>query len=153
MMDLVMLDHEGYLSYFERTIKNGHQLLLPGKRIFYGVNGSKFGNKSEVLDSTAGPLQLNEKKYGSSGRRKWCFSDWDQDGDLDILINSVNVAWFENISQQKDRVEFKYRGNLSGQKLAGHTTSPTTVDWDKDGKPELLVGAEDGYLYLLKKNY
>ncbi len=34
--------------------------------------------------------------------------------------------------------------------LAGHTTSPTTVDWDKDGISDLLVGAEDGFLYYMK---
>ena len=34
--------------------------------------------------------------------------------------------------------------------LAGHTTSPTTVDWDRDGIRDLLVGAEDGFLYYMK---
>ena len=34
--------------------------------------------------------------------------------------------------------------------LAGHTTSPTVVDWDKNGIADLLVGAEDGYFYYMK---
>jgi len=34
--------------------------------------------------------------------------------------------------------------------LAGHTTSPTTVDWDRNGIPDLLVGAEDGFLYYMR---
>jgi hypothetical protein len=35
--------------------------------------------------------------------------------------------------------------------LAGHTTSPTFVDWDKDGEMDLLLGAEDGHLYYLRR--
>jgi hypothetical protein len=31
--------------------------------------------------------------------------------------------------------------------VAGHTSSPTIVDFNNDGKPELIVGAEDGRLY------
>jgi hypothetical protein len=34
--------------------------------------------------------------------------------------------------------------------LAGHTTSPTIVDWDKDDIPDLLVGAEDGFFYYMQ---
>lgn len=34
--------------------------------------------------------------------------------------------------------------------MAGHTTSPTPVDWDKDGIYDLLVGAEDGFFYIIK---
>jgi hypothetical protein len=36
--------------------------------------------------------------------------------------------------------------------LARHTTSPSVVDWDKDGIPELLLGAEDGHFYLFQNN-
>lgn len=147
LMDLVMLDHEGYLAFFERVQIKNKRMLLPGKRIFYGIDASKFKNRNQVIKESAGPLQLNAEKYGSSGRRKWCFADWDGDGDLDIIINSLNAAWFENISQKDDEVQFRFKGDLSNQKLAGHTTSPTIVDWDKDGKGELLLGAENGFLY------
>jgi hypothetical protein len=43
--DLVMLDHEGYLAFFERTKKDGDLKLLPPKRIFkddQGVDGENF---------------------------------------------------------------------------------------------------------------
>ena len=41
-------------------------------------------------------------------------------------------------------------GPLSSRRLAGHTTSPAVVDWDANGVPDLLVGAEDGFFYYLK---
>jgi hypothetical protein len=41
-------------------------------------------------------------------------------------------------------------GPVHEQELAGHTTSPTIVDWDRNGIPDLLIGAEDGRLYFFK---
>ena len=41
-------------------------------------------------------------------------------------------------------------GDISDHKLAGHTTSPTFVDWDNNGIPDLLLGAEDGHFYYWK---
>jgi len=34
--------------------------------------------------------------------------------------------------------------------MASHDVSPTAVDWDGDGVPDLLCGAEDGHFYFLK---
>jgi hypothetical protein len=45
---------------------------------------------------------------------------------------------------------FEDMGEVDSKKLAGHTTSPTIVDWDKNGIPDLLVGAEDGFFYYMK---
>ncbi len=150
LMDLVMLDHEGYLALFERKQMDDALWLSPGKRLFFGSNGAEFDRNNVPKDSTvSGPLRLNDAQAGSSGRRKWCFADWDADGDLDILINSRNCAWFENLGEENGMVFLAFRGDLSGDKLAGHTTSPAPVDWDKDGLPDLLLGAEDGFFYYL----
>lgn len=152
LTDLVMLDHEGYLSLFERTGRDGELLLRPGKRIFYGTDASGYDRKNEVIDEAPGPLRLNAEKYGSSGRRKFSFADWDQDGDLDLLVNSINVSLFLNEGEADGRTLFRYRGELAARKLAGHTTSPTTVDWNRDDVPDLLVGAEDGHFYYLEND-
>ena len=151
LMDLVMLDHEGYLSFFERFKSEDGIDLMPGKRIFYS-EPSSYNRKNEVIDSLKGPLRLNTDKFGQSGRRKLALGDWDQDGDIDILINSKNAAFIENIGATDTVVNFKLRGNLSYKKLAGHTTSPTFVNWDQSGKPDLLLGAEDGCFYYWKND-
>ncbi len=152
LIDLIMLDHEGYLAFFERFKDSQELKLRPGQRIFYGVNGGELDRKNVLQNDVTGPLRLNNGLHGKSGRRKLCFADWDQDGDLDLIVNSKNAALFENMGTENNKVLMKFRGDLSEEKLAGHTTSPTVVDWDKNGVPDLLLGAEDGFFYHLKNN-
>ena len=38
-----------------------------------------------------------------------------------------------------------HKGPVSDRILAGHTTSPTVVDWNKNAIPDLLVVTEDGH--------
>jgi hypothetical protein len=148
LMDLIMLDHEGYLSYFERESSDG-LTLKPGNRIFISEPG-QYDRRNVAVENTLGSLRLNTDKYGSSGRRKLAFGDWDGDGDIDIIINSTNAAFIENSGTINGQVKMKLIGDLTNQKLAGHTTSPTLVDWDKNDIPDLLLGAEDGHFYYLK---
>jgi hypothetical protein len=145
-----MLDQQGYLCFYERYNKSGKLKLKTGKRIFHGIDNSEYKNKHQVAGETSGSLRLNISKYGSSGRRKFCFADWDQDGDLDLLVNSINISLLENIETKNSIVYFKNRGELSEHLLAGHTTNPTIVDWDKNSIPDLLIGAEDGHFYFLE---
>jgi hypothetical protein len=134
--DLVVMDHEGFLAYFHRIGKRDELRLEPGKRIFFDADGQ--------------PLQLNAERAGRSGRRKLCLADWNGDGRLDLLTNSKNVDFWENISNDERGWRFKNRGTLDERVLAGHTTSPTVVDWNRDGLPDLLVGGEDGHFYYMK---
>lgn len=150
LMDLVMLDHEGYLSLFERAERNGTRVLTPGKRIFYGASAAGYTGRQEVTDSIPGVLRLNTRIAGGSGRRKFTFADWDQDGKLDLLINSDNISLLRNAGTTDGLVHLIDEGLVAARRLAGHTTSPTTVDWNRDGVPDLLVGGEDGHFYYLE---
>lgn len=140
LMDLVMLDHEGYLAFYERFKNDSGELYLqPGKRIFKDEDGSD--------------LRLTANKAGGSGRRKFTLTDWDNDGDSDLMVNGKNVDFYENIGEKEGQIQFKNKGPVSPQRLAGHTTSPTIVDWDGNGVRDLLIGAEDGHLYWLENPY
>ncbi|PHN02293.1 FG-GAP repeat domain-containing protein [Flavilitoribacter nigricans] len=153
LQDLIMLDHEGYLSFFERYQDDAGQLKLKApERIFRGKGASVFDAKNREQEGPADSLlKLNNRIGGSSGRRKFCFVDWDRDGRLDLLVNSVSVNFFKNMGADRaGRIMLQDMGPLTDMELAGHTTSPTVVDWDKDGVPDLLIGAEDGRFYYLK---
>ncbi len=150
LMDLIMLDTEGYLSYFERMKIDEDLWLRPGQRIFYGLGHSVYDNQHRVQDSISGPLRLSYKKFGSSGRVKFCIADWNLDKKADLLINSRNIALMLNEKSENGKIYFKDAGLLMKLRLAGHTTCPTIVDWNKDGIPDLLTGAEDGHFYYLR---
>jgi hypothetical protein len=136
LADLVMLDQEGYLAFFERSKRGGKLVLLPPKRL--------------LCDEKGAPLRFNAGSGGKSGRRKFCITDWDGDGALDILINSNNAELWRQTGRRDGKWLFKNMGNVATMNLAGHDTSPTPVDWNHDGIPDLLIGAEDGHFYYLR---
>jgi len=126
-LDLVILDQEGYLTCQSRSSTES--------RIF--------------IDEDNKLIRLNARTAGSSGRYKLDVVDWDQDGRLDILVNSENAAWYRNCEEREGKIVLKKIGNLAKRNVAGHTSSPSTCDFNKDGKPDLLIGAENGRIYYI----
>ncbi len=137
LVDLIMLDHEGYLAFFERVERDGKRVLLPPKRVF--------------VDESGNALRWNAKTAGASGRRKFCIVDWDGDGRLDFLLNSQNAQWWQQVASKDGKYVFADRGNVAKKNIEGHDTSPTPVNWGGAGPPDLVIGAEDGRLYYLKR--
>jgi hypothetical protein len=132
--DLVILDTEGYLSFFKRKMWRGELRLQPGRRIFYSESGKA--------------LRLNTRSAGGSGRRKLALADWDGDGRLDLLANGFNVDFMRNIGNGK--FVYQNQGRIAARKLSKHSTCPAVVDWDRNGIPDLVIGAEDGFLYYVE---
>lgn len=151
VLDIVVLDTEGFLAFFEGAERaDGSRFVKAGRRIFYGTNCSLYNNKKGVVESSEGLLRLNDGKAGQSGRRKICFADWDADGRLDLIVDSQNAAWFRNTGEIDGNTYFEYMGNIGTTVLEGHTVAPTVVDWNADGRDDILLGAEDGHLYLFE---
>jgi hypothetical protein len=136
LVDLVMLDHEGYLAFFERAKRDGNLVLLSPRRA--------------LCDEKGQPLRLTAGTAGKSGRRKLCVVDWDGDGKLDVLVNGANARWLRQAAFDDGRWRFKDMGDLDPRSIEGHDTHPTTGDWNGDGIPDALIGAEDGRLYYLR---
>lgn len=134
--DLVMLDQEGYLAFFERARRDGQLKLLSPRRV--------------ILDESGKPLRLASGAAGASGRRKLCLIDWNRDGLRDILVNADNVQVLTGAEWDGECFRVASSGLVDSRQLAGHDTSPTVVDWDKNGIPDLLIGAEDGCFYYLR---
>ena len=114
-------------------------MLLPPERIFLEPGG-RF-------------LNLSQGRAGASGRRKIELVDWDGDGDLDLITDSADgPIWYENIGTQEKPV-MQLRGLLLKTRFQGHNPTPFVVDWNGDGKPDLIVGAEDGFFYYFDRNF
>jgi predicted neuraminidase len=127
LMDLILLDQEGYLTCQSRALKDPRH----------------FVNEDEE------PIRLNARTAGGSGRIKLDVVDWDGDGRLDILVNSENATWYRNCETRSGKIVLKRIGPLARRNVAGHTSSPSTCDFDRDGRPDLLIGAENGRIYYI----
>jgi hypothetical protein len=75
--------------------------------------------------------------------------DWDGDGKLDLLLNSANADLYRGLGQQDGVWRFQSAGSLAKQNIEGHDVSPATVDFDGNGIPDFIGGAEDGRFYFL----
>ena len=134
--DLAMLDHEGVLAFFERARVDGKLVLRAPRHAFTDEQGE--------------PLRLSKGTAGKSGRRKLCVTDWDGDGKFDFLLNSANADFFRQVAEHDGTWVFKNSGTLAAKNIEGHDVSPAVVDFDGDGVPDFLGGAEDGRFYFLR---
>lgn len=136
LLDLAMLDHEGYLAFFERG-RSGDVLILKSPRRAF-------------VDESGQPLRLNARTAGGSGRRKLCVADWDGDGRFDLLLNSANADLLQQVRHEDGKWIMKNAGTLAEKNIEGHDVSPTTVDFDGNGVEDFVGGAEDGRFYYLR---
>jgi hypothetical protein len=174
LMDLVMLDQEGYLAFFERARQSksaassslsprrgegqGEGLvLLPPRRVLCADRTEPVAKaaadakaRTPVAMNPGEPIRLNSGIAGKSGRRKLSIVDWDGDAKLDILLNSANANLLRQTANADGKWFFRDMGLLVEQNIEGHDVSPTTVDFNGDGVPDFLGGAEDGRFYYLK---
>ncbi len=133
LLDLVMLDQEGYLAIFER---NKDLTLQAPKRSF--------------VDMKNQALRFNDQSAGKSGRRKLCLTDWDGDGAIDLLVNSKNADLWRQVAQENGNWKYQNLGAIDPKNIEGHDVSPTTADFDDDGTPDFIGGAEDGRMYFMR---
>ena len=111
----------------------------------------RWGEVRLEVKQESGLLQLNATLGGASGRRTLCFTDWDGDGVLDLLVNSVNINFLRGLGRNAaGEWTFQDKGPLDPSViLAGHSTAPTIVHWNNSGPGDLLFGTEDGFLYFV----
>jgi len=145
--DVVSLDTEGYLVLHERYREADELKLGPPRRVFLDEQGKPF--RANQADAT---------NPGSSGRMKFDLADWDGDGDRDLVMvtptymDRANVLLYENVGTDA-KPRFANRGDIADVVLRLHTCSPTIFDYDGDGRPDLLIGAEDGHFYAFHRDY
>lgn len=81
-------------------------------------------------------------------------ADWDGDGDYDLFTNEqgklyVYVNEGDNARPVFRRTPLTFYGQPI--ELSHHETSVKVVDWDRDGRPDLIAGAESGWTYFFRR--
>ena len=155
--DLVTLDLDLDLSLYRRAGGEDSSALLPGEKLRY-EDGSTI--KTHGVYTPAGG--------DGRGRTKINVVDWDGDGLLDLLIGvgpqpgspyrNAYALFVKNVGSNKDPV-FKrpiiLLWDAEGQPLAfwRHAVHMAPVDWDNDGKYELVAGADRGFVWYWKQEH
>jgi hypothetical protein len=157
-LEIMSLDDEGNLVRYAQT--GGDPSQLSGPEIMRDAKGATI------------PVNPRSKKTGrgTEGRSQLEVTDWDQDGDFDLVIGGPryyvgggNLRLCRNDGTNAKPVfvlmPLPTRGGRfvewtgSDGHDAWHCSYPTLGDWDGDGTDDLVVGTESGRLAFYKKDY
>ncbi|MDQ8193773.1 VCBS repeat-containing protein [Coraliomargarita sp. SDUM461004] len=171
----------------EVKLYDGHEIDIPG--VFFAPTFVDYDNDGDLdmlwsndramigynenisFDSLQTPLwrpttflQQEERSYLDPGALAVpVFTDWDDDGDLDLIIGAAHehIEYFENVGSQAEPIWLEsermmadnaiislragpYGSHQGPQENDWAYTQPKVVDWNGDGLKDLIVSGIDG---------
>ena len=140
---MVDLDRDGRVDVLSGSLAPGDLLLFPGRE------EGGFGAPKPLRDARGDPLRVGRGSLP-------CVSDWEGDGDLDLVVgNMAGKVFLARNASGGRALSFGDPQPLSagGIEIDLGTTNaaPCVADWDQDGRADLLLGAGDGRV-LFERN-
>jgi hypothetical protein len=146
----VDFDGDGILDLVSGSYDPGELYLFRGK-------GEGIFAASEVIKDRCGKpiLKVPDQKDKVESFGSWMtLVDWDDDGDLDILVGTFDGLMFLR-RNEGTRTHPEYATANEWVKVGakplrtpgGEHASPVIADWDGDGRWDILTGEADGGVY------
>jgi hypothetical protein len=123
---------------------DANELLVAGDATFEEKDGKRYivyeGERIEFKPGQQGGVTGTASSV--------CVADLNNDGALDLVVGNTrgNVSWVPNEGTAKSWAFGKEQQLTAGGApiSVNGRAGPCIADWDGDGKPDLLVGADDG---------
>jgi hypothetical protein len=146
----VDFDGDGILDLVSGSYDPGELYLFRGK------GRGAFAAREVINDRSGRPiLKVPDQKHPVESFGTWmALVDWDDDGDLDILVGNFEGTIFLRRNEgsrtkpaYSTRNEWVKVGSKPLRVPGGEHANPVIVDWDGDGRWDIVTGAADGGVY------
>ena len=138
--DLFCLDEKGLLSVYKRAKTNEGNIQLI--------------SKTYVISDSLKTIKLDGSRR-ETGRATLTIMDWDNDGIVDLIVGNAienfdGLRWYRNIGTNNEW-KLKREANISMNLPWNHYHLLEPVDWNKDGKSDIIAGSEGGWIYYYQQ--
>jgi hypothetical protein len=154
LLDLIAGDTTGNVWFFKNIGTKTTPKLAAGVKL--KADGKEITGSAPTPSTTLSTLLPGATSDPIGGvYSKLHVTDWDGDGKLDLLVGHTKssreeIVFYKNISTVADP-KFAASAKLDNPDLASVSRpSPYVVDWDGDGKRDMLVGTDDGKVLFLR---